>query len=27
VPAPRETPGYPNSVHGTLEMFVKSMTW
>jgi hypothetical protein len=27
VPLPSETPGYPYSVHGVLEMFVKSMTW
>ena len=27
VPLARETPGYPYSVHGPLEMFVNSMTW
>jgi hypothetical protein len=27
VPAASDTPGYPYSVHVTLEMFVKTMTW
>jgi hypothetical protein len=27
LPPASDTPGYPYSVHGAFEMFVKSMTW